>query len=824
MLKNYFKIAFRNLFRNKLSSFINIGGLVVGMTGVMLIAMYIREELKYDRFFLKADRIYQVNLNGNMGGQEWYASNTPPTVGPALARSIPAVETFTRTYQPGTIVVSNENPGGVKNQFTERKILAVDSNFLQVFDYKMLEGNAAGSLLQPNSIVLTETAARKYFGKQEALGKTLTLDQFKMPFIVSGILEDLPAQSTLRFDMLIPVAACGAVKQFSWSWVWCQMNTYVMLKENVATTPEAIKQVEATFPAVVKANAAQAFRRIGKPFDKFIADGGKWDFHLQPLTEVHLYSDEVQTSYLTLGSIRYVYIFATIAAFLIILACVNYMNLSTAHATKRTKEIGVRQALGSSRKQLRRQFLAESLLFSLAAVFISFALVILLLPWFNDLAGRSISLSDALNAGSLVFVACLWLLTGLLAGSYPAFYLTSFRPVEILKGIIRFRKNAGSMFVRNGLVVFQFTISVVLIICTLVVFMQLRYTQSKKMGLNKNNVLIIPGLEKMVAKSAFVEELNHVPGIGVATLSTGIPTGNTFTDSYTPEPGTAKEIVAEDISLSSFIADEQFIPTLQLELLQGRNFSKNFNDSLSVIVNEETVKATGWKDPVGMYMSYPGGNGQRFKVIGVVKDFDVQSVHNSMTPFALFHPSSQTYDINSWYALASVEPGRMDETIQSLEKKWKTFAPEVPFEYSFLDQQFEAMYFSEKRMAIVFGIFTMLSIAVGCLGLFGLSVFTAERRTKEIGIRKVLGAGSASIVASLSKVFIQLVVVSILIASPVAWFAMNKWLETFAYRINISWWMFVAAGLLVLFIALATVSFQAIKAALSNPVKILRTE
>jgi len=820
MLQNYFRIAWRNMVRNKMNSLINIAGLAIGMAGVVLITLYVQDELKFDRFFSKADRIYQLNLDARMGTDEWIVGRTPPPVGAALAGNVPGIETYTRVYETTPVVLGSER-AGKKQYFTERNVIAVDSNFLQVFDYPVLAGDPATCLMQPSSIVLTESLAKKHFGYADAIGKTVSLDRFQQPFTVSAVLRD-PVQSTLKFDLLLPMSAMPSVKQFSWSWVWTQMNTFMLLEEKHAN-PEGVKQIEAAFPAVVRTSAASAFRRIGKPYDELKAAGGRWDFRLQPLTDVHLYSDGIGNTYTTLSSIRYVYIFSTIALFIIILACVNYMNLSTARASRRMKEIGVRKVLGSDRRQLIRQFLTESMICSFAAAIIAAGLVLLALPWFNALSGKSLSVAESFSAGTWLLSLGLVVLTGLLAGSYPAFYLTSFQAVEVLKGKMSFRKRLGGLFVRNGLVVFQFTVSVALIICTIVVFSQLRYSQSKEMGLNKNNVLVLPNLSKIQGRETFCEELARIPGVSGAGIATGIPTVTNFTDGYVPEQGTEKETLAEEIPLTSFLVDEQFIPALQIKLLAGRNFSKDFNDSASVILNEEAAKAAGWKDPVGKFLQYPG-NSQRFQVIGVVKNFDLESVHNPMIPFALFHRTSDTYDIGVWYGLAGLQPGQTEQILKQVESKWKAFAPAVPFEYSFLDEQFEAMYASEKRMGTVFSIFTGLSIAVGCLGLFGLSVYTAERRTKEIGIRKVLGAGAASIVTSLSKDFVRLVLLSIVIASPLAWLAMNKWLENFAYRISISWWMFALAGAAVLLIALATVSVQAIRAALADPVKSLRTE
>jgi len=826
MLKNNLVIAWRNILRHKTNSFINIAGLAIGLACVILIALFVHDEFQYDKFFKNAKRIYQVDLDGMMGGEGGVLSNTPPAVGPALQKSFPEIETYTRFYVMGSEVISNDANSKQQNHFTEKKFLAVDSNFLQVFDYPMKEGDAATCMQKPHSIVLTESTAKKYFGNENAIGKNLVLDEYQEPFTVTAILKDVLSQSTIQFDLLIPTSACPPVKRFSWSWVWLQMNTYVLLNKNTPTDAASIQRLTNKFPAMVRVQAASAFKRIGQPYDEFIKKGNKWDFFLQPLLDVHLHSANIGTQFLyTLGDIKYVYIFSAIALFIIILACVNFMNLSTAQSATRAKEVGVRKVLGSDRKQLIRQFLTEAILYSFISAFVALMIVVLMLPLFNNVTGKSLEFTNIFNSGIWLLVLVLIVITGLLAGSYPAFYLTSFNPVAVLKGGV-FKKSLANLFVRNGLVVFQFSISIALIICTVILFQQLRYSQNKDLGLKKDNVLIIPNAEKMpsTAEETFRQQVATMPGVLHASISSGLPTMKSFGDRYIPDPTNVKEPVANDIILNSFMVDEEFIPTLKIQLTQGRNFSKDFNDSTSVILNETAVKQIGWKDPIGKYMTYPGHNDQRFKVVGIVKDFDVESIRNTMAPFALFHPSSKTYTLGTSYIVASIESKNTKTILGKLEDKWKVFAPEVPFEYSFLDKSFEAMYNDEQRMGTVFGVFTTLSIVVACLGLFGLSVYTAERRKKEISVRKVLGASVQSVVNLLSKEFVKLVLIAAVIAFPIAWWAMTKWLQDFKYRIQIEWWVFGFAALLALVIAVVTISFQAIKAAVANPVKSLRSE
>jgi putative ABC transport system permease protein len=510
------------------------------------------------------------------------------------------------------------------------------------------------------------------------------------------------------------------------------------------------------------------------------------------------------------------------------------MNLSTAQSSKRAREVGIRKVLGSVKSQLVKQFFTEAFIYTLIATLLALLLVFLLMKPFNQLSGKALSFSLLFSNNNIFYLLAIIFITGLLAGSYPSFYLTSFQPASVLKGKL-LKTSLGNIFLRNGLVIFQFTISTALIVCTIIMFQQLQFTRQKNMGLNKDNVVVIANSNRLGnAEETFRQQISSLRGIKGTSLSSSIPTKFLFTDTYVPisdrmtrsDGQNKNEETAKDISLSSFMVDYEFVPTLQLQLLQGRNFSKDFADSSSVILNEAAVKQIGWKDPLGRVLDYPGSGSanSKFNVIGVVKDFNVQSMHNAITPFALFHTSSKTYDVGISFLMARVQPSETNNVIKQLETKWKSFAPATPFDYSFLDEEFNALYQSDQRMGSVFGIFTLLSIFVACLGLFGLATYTAERRTKEIGIRKVLGASVQGVVQLLSKDFLKLVFISALVAFPVAWWAMNKWLEDFAYRINISWQVFVAAGIAVLLITLVTVSIKAIKAAVANPVNSLRTE
>ncbi|HSU29062.1 MAG TPA: ABC transporter permease, partial [Chitinophagaceae bacterium] len=788
MIKNYIKIAWRNMLRNKVNSLINISGLAIGIASVMLILFYVHDEMSYDKFLKNSDHIFQVNLTANLEGNqgsttaagpnsqvnapnanEFTTGNTPPPVGNALVTEFPEVEAAVRIYRPGEILVRNENGSQIGNFFTEKNLIAVDSNFLQVFSYGVKEGNPVTCLQELNSLAITERAAKKYFGDQNPIGKILLLGDSGTAFTVTAILNNLPVQSSIQFEMLAPISSYPMVKRFSWSWVWLQVNTYVKLKDNVAVDQTAIQKMEAKFPAMVKKYGAAGFRRIGKPIDSLLAKGGKWDLHLQPITTVHLHAmamgtDARQTN---LGNIRDIYIFSIVALFIIILACVNFINLSTARAGIRAREVGIRKVLGSVKAQLIKQFLAEAMLYSIISTLFAFLLVFLLIDPFNAVAGKSLALDMVFKDNIWIYITGLTLLTGLLSGSYPAFYLTSFKPILVLKGLKFFKSGIGNLFVRNGLVVFQFAISTALIVCTIVVYRQLKFAQQKDLGFNKNNVLVISSSTRLGSQqNAFREEILRIPGVSNASYSTAIPTIDNFSDGYVPEPGPGDQNIDPEIGLSSYMVDESFIPVLHMQVTKGRNFSKEFNDSASVILNETAAREIGWKDPVGMYLQYPG-NSQRFRVIGVIKDFNVESVRNMVAPFALFHLTSKTYGSDYPYTSVSIQSGNLKGIISKIEDKWKSFAAATPFDYSFLDEKVGAMYRAERRMGSVFLIFTFLSIFIACLGLFGLATYTAERRTKEVSVRKVLGASAQGLALLLSKDFLKLTFIAAFIAFPV---------------------------------------------------------
>ncbi|SKB82225.1 putative ABC transport system permease protein [Parapedobacter luteus] len=826
MITNYFKTAWRNAVRNSAQALINVFGLTLGMACVMLIALFIKHEYQYDRHFADADRIFRVNMNGKMGEEEFYAGYTPPPAGRTLMETFPEIESYTRLYRPGQKIVHTGEGGNRENRFNEHGILSVDSNFLQVLNYPLRAGDRNTCLADPHSVVLTDAMAKKYFGDANPIGRGLFIEGDEQPYTVTGVVDFPSTPSSLTFDFLIPISNAQNVRYFDWSWVWLNVATYVKFKPQAAIDAAAIKRLEAKFPAMMRQHAVSAFQRIGQPYDEFLKKGGKWDLSLQPLLDVHLYSADIISAVTDQGSIKTVYFFAVIALFILLLACVNFMNLSTAGASKRAKEIGVRKVIGSTRQQVARQFLAEAVILSTFACLMALTLVYCTLPYFNQISGKTIVFETLWTAGNWLYVALLVLMCSLLAGSYPAFYLSAFKPVAVLKGQKIPATSGSNGNIRSGLIVFQFTISIALAICTLVVYQQLKYTQLHDLGLNKENVLVISNSERLGnQQDSFKEELKRLSVVNNASITSSLPGRGGHGDFYVPLPSAGDEPAVKDITLNSYLTDADFIETMGISLIAGRNFADGYDDSRTVLINETAAKRMGYKQPVGKFINYPGGNAaESYQIVGVMKDFHTESLHVPIQPFALFHESSHTYEKSTSNIVVRMKPGDLSPVLQQTAHLWRSFSPDLPFEYSFLREELAMQYASDQRTAEIIGIFSVLSIVIACIGLLGLVIFATQLRTKEIGIRKVLGATEGSIVRLLSKDFMKLIGLSVLIASPIAWWTMNKWLEDFAYRIGMAWWMFALAGSMALIIALATVGFQAMRAATANPVDALRDE
>ncbi len=810
MFRNYFKVAMRNLLRNKTYSLINVLGLAIGIACCVLIMLFVTDELSYDRFHTKADRIYRTALDAEMMGQKLQAPISPNPLAKAMAEELPEVESTSRInpYRAEALVTWGEK------KFYEKKTWAwVDSTFFDIFDFEVVEGDANTALDKPNQLIISESAAEKYFGHEKPIGQILKLDNDR-DYLVVALMRDMPSNSHFRYDFLASMFSLE--DQGSDNWLSSNIYTYVLLKEGATES-----QVEAKFPALYKSKMGPQLKKMaGMDFDEFLAAGNRFEAYLQPITDIHLGGNldwELQTN----SDEKFIYIFSIIAFLVLLIASINFMNLATARSTKRAKEVGVRKVIGAPRSALIGQFLGEALLQSLLAMFLAVVFIELILPYFNNIVGKNISLFGGKSFLFYVFLSSIFVIVGLFAGSYPAFYLSGFRPATVLKGTV-VKGSSGAKF-RKALVVTQFAISVALIIGVLFVSKQLSYFRNADLGFDKEQLVMIEvnkreTVQQMeTVKSEILKHPNIVSMTAASFLpSNGDPNQNMFS--------VEKEGVEQHYPLWNMEADFDFIETMGLEIIEGRAFDRNLaTDSITAyVLNESAVKGFGWDNPIGKEvaeMDVNPGSVKSGKVIGVVKDFHTEGFNKQIKPMILSVNPRYTYNV-----AIRVSSNNIAESLAYIEETWTGFEPEYPFHYDFLDQKFASLYSAEERLGKVFLYFTLLAIFIACLGLFGLASYTAEQRTKEIGIRKVLGASVGNITMLLTKEFILLVLISNIIAWPIAYLMMQKWLQTFAYPADITFWTFGLASILGLVIAVLTVSFQAIKAAVGNPVRALRYE
>jgi putative ABC transport system permease protein len=808
MINNYLKIAFRNLWKRKGFSAINIIGLAIGLATCLLIMLFVLDELSYDRFNKKADRIYRVDGEIKFGGNHFILAVSTDPMGPTVKKDFPQVEQYVRFRSNGGFLVKKGN-----ENVQEENVVFADSTLFDVFTLPMIDGNASTALQQPNSVVITETIARKYFNTTQAAGKTFIINN-RDNYTITGVIKDIPSQSHFTFDFFVSMATLAESRNNNW--VSNNFNTYIVLKEGADP-----KKLEAQFDALVeKYVGPQVMALMSIDMNEFKKSGNYERHTLTPLTSIHLHSNKVAE----LGansSIQYVYIFSAIAFFILLIACVNFMNLSTARSANRAREVGVRKVLGSLKNNLVKQFLTESILISCIALVLALALTFAMLPYFNQLAAKNIKLNLLASPWLVPVLLLLVLITGLLAGSYPAFYLSSFKPIQVIKG--KLAAGFKTSRLRSGLVVFQFAISIILIIATIVIYKQLHFIQSAKTGFNREQVMVIHNSAPLGKKvNAFREEILKLPGVDNATITGYLPTSGSRNDNPVFADPTLDQKRA--VSMQTWDVDEQYIPTLGMEMKAGRNFSKDFpTDSSGIIINEAALRLLGFTDPIGKSLYYMRDINKKddvsaLHIVGVIKDFNFNSMRQQVTPLALM------LHANNGNMALRLSSANIHQVVAQIERKYKTMAPAEPFNYSFMDEDFNNLYRTEQRMGVIAISFSSLAILIACLGLFGLAAYAAEQRTKEIGIRKVLGATVSHITAMLSKDFLRLVIIAAVIAFPLAWWFMHSWLQDFAYRTNISWWVFIIAGIVAALIAVVTVSFQTIKAAISNPVKSLRSE
>ncbi|GAA4275108.1 ABC transporter permease [Aquimarina gracilis] len=824
------------MIRQKQFAFLNIVGLTLGIATCLVLGLYVYDEMTYDTFHEKGDRIYRVNQSHIW--EDWndqYASNGP-NLGIALRSDVPEFEQITRLLDQGAQTMRTNLKGRENTLYKEEQCYLAEENFFEVFSFNFLQGNPKTALKDPKSIVITQKTAARYFGKENPIDKTLEIrenDGSWSTFTVTGVVANVSSKSHIQFDMLISLNSISErMKSNGWLWVWTGFSTYGLVKEG--TNIEALRQKIQAIPPKWAANTTE--RIFNQTYDEFTA-GKPWKLYLQPLRKIYLSDDPAEHRFGPNGNPQYVKLFSAIGILILVLSSINFMNLSTARSSKRSKEVGIRKVLGSERRKLIKLFILESTLFVCISTVFALIIVQLLLNVFNSIAVKELSLLSMLgNPVFLVILVSFVAFLGILAGSYPAFYLSAFKPIETLTGKVSAGFKGKKM--RNGLVVVQFTISIALIICTFFVQKQLAYSSSLDLGLAKDNVLQIHNTEqlrqnvkvlksKLEANSAFT----HVG------RSYGIPPYIWSGDRYK-----ASESQTPAINLSDFRTEGDYLDLLGVEFLAGRNFDpERKNDKYGVILNEEAVKVLGWgpketfaaNSPIGKYVEMTNENEDKLEVLGVVKNFNFNSTKEKIAPLVILHQDNDlvwNYQRGLTFLSARLNPNVVKNTrdlqalIDDIKEEMAGMDASILFEYSFMDQEFEETFRTEQRMATVLNIFTVLALIIACLGLFGLTAFSAEQRIKELGIRKVLGAKVSQLALLFSSEFTKLVLISVLLASPIAYFLVDRWLTNFAYRTPIEIWVFAVALLFAVIITIITVSFQTIKIANTNPVNSLRTE
>jgi putative ABC transport system permease protein len=799
MLKNFIKIAFKGLLKNKAFTIINILGLAIGLATCLLIMFYVIDELSYDRFNTKADRIYRVNMDLKYGGNVSSFAITPPPLAATLKSNFPEVERAGRLIHDAGVRIKKGD-----EFIQEEKVVYADSELFGVFTLPLIEGDTKTALTGPMTAVITESTSKRYFKDTHVLGRTLTLSN-NTNYKITGVIKDIPSQSHFNFDFFLSIA--GRPDANSTDWNNFSYSTYILFKPGTD-----LQKFQSKLAGLMKTQLGENFARLEK-------SGGYFHLNLTPLTDIHLKSNR-QYELGTNSDSSYVYIFGAIALFVLLIACINFMNMSTARSANRAREVGVRKVLGSSRGYLIAQFLSESILLTIGAAIIAVLAAWALLPLFNQVAGKHLSITVQTLTWLLPALVAIVLVVGVLAGSYPAFYLSAFQPINVLKGKIASGFKGSKL--RNFLVIFQFSISIFLIIGTIIVYNQLNYIQHKDLGFNRDQVLVVKNIDVMPNAKLFKQEIKQLAGVKSASLSGFLPTGvvrqpDAVFRNRTPDPKNA-------LYTEIWPIDDDYLPTMGMGLAKGRNFSDALaSDSLGVVINETAARMLGiLNDPLDKKVYRPSDKPNQplkeFHVIGVVKDFNFSSLRDNITPVVMMLTDDK--------GALSIKMNAQNPAafIAQVEHLWTSLAPNQHFEYSFMDQDFDAAYRTEQRTGTLFLTFTTLAVIIACLGLFSLAAYAAEQRNKEIGIRKVLGASVSAIVSMLSKDFIKLVIIAFVIAAPLACLAMYKWLQCFAYRQSIQWWVIVAAGIGAVTIAFVTISAQSFKAAMSNPVDSLKNE
>ncbi|MFC3881760.1 ABC transporter permease [Algoriphagus namhaensis] len=805
MLRNYLKIAFRNLRNNKIHSTINILGLSLGMAASVLIVVFVADELSYDKFHPQSEHLYRVDFTGKLNGNEFNMAMTGAPIGLALTEEVPEVESSIRIGLWQSVPMQYE-----ELTFTEGDVLVAESNFFDFFGFELLEGDPATVLDGPNKIVITANNARKYFGDENPIGKVLMRGSGKTASEITGVIRNPPSNSHLTYDMIVSGDSWEYLKNENWS----SNNLYTYFR----TYPEVdMSNVQASLDGFIeKYFGPEIEQYLGFSMDELRAQGNHVGYGFMPVEDIHLYS-ELAEEPTTPGNIQYLYIFGAISIFIILIACINFMNLATAKSANRAKEVGVRKTIGASRIPLIGQFLAESMIYSFLSGIVALVLILVALQPFNALSGKSLSWTVFLDPWLLLGFFAFLFFVGLLAGSYPAFYLTSFSPSEVLKGKVR--KGAKRSGFRNGLVVFQFFVSISLIISSLVVYKQLTYMQEVNLGLDKENVINLLHTRSLGNNAeAFKQELLANTGFRAASFANNLPPNIDWSSVYRAVD------TEQDYLFTVNWVDFDHLEAMGYEMVKGRFFSKDFpSDSSALVINESAFKQIGWTELDGTQKIsgfFDGEENEEMEVIGVIKDFNYDNLKLKIEPLIMGIAPDNYQEM-----AIRLNPGDISDRVDLIEELWAKYADGAAFEYSFVDSNFDSLYRSEKNMGNIILVFTVLAISIACLGLFGLAAFTTEQRAKEISIRKALGATLSQLVVLLSKDFTVLVLIAFLIAGPLAYYIMDAyWLQNFAFRTNIGWLLIVGAGLLSILIAWLTVSYQSFKTAASNPVDHLKSE
>jgi len=812
MFQNYLKTAIRSIFRERYYALIKIAGLALGLGTSLVLFLYVTHQLSYDAMHPDVDRMYRVNQTNIWNPKGGFWGSTGPAVANALITEYPAIESVLRINTPGGQIVRYTKPNRDVVAINEESVLAADSTFFSFFAFELKEGDPRTALEGKNKVVLSDKAAKRLFGDEPALGKLIQIGDQRETAEVTGVTKPQPTNVHFQFDYLLSMPTVKIIKDMEWSWIFTQVVTYVKLKPGTD-----VASLNKTLTSLPMRYAPATFKRIGIDFDEFIKERGAWEVYLQPVREMRLYSTDTGNRLGPVGDIKYVYIFSIVAAFILLIAVVNFINLSTARGASRAKEVGVKKTLGLHRASLIAQFQVENILVTFVAMLLGLGVMELLRLVIQPLTGLEIPVTLWDNKMFFAIIILLPLAVGFLAGLYPAFYLTSFRPAQVLKG--KMVSGLRTSNLRNVLVIFQFTISIALMVATMVVFDQLKYFQSASLGFNQESMLIVNNGEKLGNQlQSFRDEIATYPGVEEVSASADFR--KAFEDIFMREGNDLK------LPITYMKIDEYYMATAQHQLVAGRGFEPNRPSDLNaVILNETAVRLYGWtpEQAIGQHIIYVGDNVGRQEIIGVVKDFHFRSLYETINPFMFFNIKSNMFGDIRTVAIRFNTPD-VASLIAKIEKRWNQIADATPFEYSFLDESLKMRYQEEQRLGSLFSVFTVLSITIAIIGLVGLVAYSAEQRKKEIGVRKVFGASLTSIYLMMNTQYVKLLVVALVIATPLSWWAMQQWLDTFQYKVAINPWLFIWAGAAELILAMVCVGYLALRAASLNPATVLKEE